>query len=77
MVAQAILSERRKGELTLSMGIQSDIGTLGNDGVFDMAGIDPFNHWHGRLTTTGGAAEYQVVTPTGCTQTYAVTIDFL
>ncbi len=71
------LSEGPPGQLELVAGGHRNIGSLASDGTLDLVGIDPFEHWHGTLTATGGSALYEVVTDSGCTQRYTVALEFV
>jgi hypothetical protein len=70
------LAREPSGWVALTTNGHYDTGTLAEEGVFDLAGVDPFEHWHGRITATGGVAEYEVVLKDGCTQRYSVDLVF-
>jgi CheY-like chemotaxis protein len=75
-VKNGVFDESPSGLLTLTVKGHSDVGSLSPDGTFDMAGVDPFEHWHGTMTAAGGTAQFQTVTGRGCTQTYRVRFTF-
>jgi hypothetical protein len=68
--------EQGGGGLRLDVGNATDLGSIQPNGVFDVGGAQPPNHWQGQLTTTGGTARYQVANTSGCVETYDVAISF-
>jgi hypothetical protein len=69
--------EQGGGGLRLEIGGATELGAFTTTGDFDIGGADPLAHWHGRLTSTGGQAIYQIADAKGCVEMYEVAIAFL